>query len=161
MRPVYYVPETKPLPDLLQDLRTHRIHIAIVQDEYGEGTSLMTFRQTDGDGSKFDNLIVCQHQPCEWAQGSQDLDLPRELQGSAKYEQPEVRDDPPLIDLSTPQPAGTFPCLVSSRFSHTFRSKQAACLSRGADARTCLFLLSVLRTCRFMLCSAASDCSGD
>jgi CBS domain containing-hemolysin-like protein len=38
IRPAFYVPETKPLRDLLQDFRLQKVHMAIVLDEYG-GTS--------------------------------------------------------------------------------------------------------------------------
>lgn len=37
-----YVPRTKPLPDLLQDFRLQKIHIAIVLDEYGGTAGLIT-----------------------------------------------------------------------------------------------------------------------
>jgi putative hemolysin len=42
MRPVVFVPETKPLRDLLGDFRAQKVHIAIVLDEYGSTTGLVT-----------------------------------------------------------------------------------------------------------------------
>jgi len=42
MRPAYYVPETKPLRDLLQDFRLQKVHLAIVLDEYGGTAGLVT-----------------------------------------------------------------------------------------------------------------------
>lgn len=42
MRPAYYVPETKPLRDLLTDFRLQKIQIAIVNDEYGGTAGLVT-----------------------------------------------------------------------------------------------------------------------
>ena len=42
IRPVLYVPDTKPLRDLLQDFRLQKVHIAIVLDEYGSTTGLVT-----------------------------------------------------------------------------------------------------------------------
>jgi magnesium and cobalt exporter, CNNM family len=42
MRPVFYVPETKPLSDLLQDFRDQKVHIAVVLDEYGSTAGLVT-----------------------------------------------------------------------------------------------------------------------
>jgi CBS domain containing-hemolysin-like protein len=42
MRPAFYVPETKPLRDLLQDFRLQKVHIAIVLDEYGGTAGLVT-----------------------------------------------------------------------------------------------------------------------
>jgi CBS domain containing-hemolysin-like protein len=42
MRPPLYVPESKPLPDLLQDFKLQKIHIAIVLDEYGGTAGLIT-----------------------------------------------------------------------------------------------------------------------
>lgn len=42
MRPAYFVPETKPIDELLTELRTRRIHIAIVVDEFGGMAGLVT-----------------------------------------------------------------------------------------------------------------------
>jgi putative hemolysin len=42
MRPALFVPETKPLRDLLHDFRVKKIHLAIVLDEYGGTTGLVT-----------------------------------------------------------------------------------------------------------------------
>jgi putative hemolysin len=42
VREVYYVPETKPVSDLLRELRLKRVHIAIVVDEYGGTAGLVT-----------------------------------------------------------------------------------------------------------------------
>jgi CBS domain containing-hemolysin-like protein len=41
-RKVYYVPETKPVNDLLRELQTKKVHIAIVVDEYGGTAGLVT-----------------------------------------------------------------------------------------------------------------------
>jgi putative hemolysin len=42
MRPAIFVPETKPLRDLLREFRIQRVHIAIVPDEYGGTAGLVT-----------------------------------------------------------------------------------------------------------------------
>jgi putative hemolysin len=42
VRPAYIVPETRPIDDTLQDLRTQRTHIAIVVDEYGGLAGIVT-----------------------------------------------------------------------------------------------------------------------
>src|SRR5439155_8846593 len=42
VRPPLYVPTTKPLRDLLNDFRLQKIHIAIVNDEYGGTAGLVT-----------------------------------------------------------------------------------------------------------------------
>lgn len=42
MRSPYFVPETKRIEDLLVDFRTRRVHMAIVVDEYGGTSGLIT-----------------------------------------------------------------------------------------------------------------------
>jgi len=42
VRPAYVVPETRPIDDLLHDLRAKRTHMAIVADEYGGMAGLVT-----------------------------------------------------------------------------------------------------------------------
>lgn len=42
LRPAYFVPEGKKLDELLAEMRTHRIHMAIVVDEYGGVAGLVT-----------------------------------------------------------------------------------------------------------------------
>ena len=43
MRPPYFIPETKSLEELLQEFKRKRVHIAIVIDEYGGTSGLVTF----------------------------------------------------------------------------------------------------------------------
>jgi len=42
MRPVYFVPETKKVDDLLREMQQRRVHMAIVVDEYGGTAGLVT-----------------------------------------------------------------------------------------------------------------------
>lgn len=42
IRPPYFVPETKMIDDLLRDFQTNKIHIAIVVDEFGGTSGLVT-----------------------------------------------------------------------------------------------------------------------
>ena len=42
LRPAYYVPESKMLDDLLADLQSRKVHIAIVVDEYGGTAGIVT-----------------------------------------------------------------------------------------------------------------------
>jgi len=62
MRPPYFVPETKPLRDLLHDFRKQKVHIAVVLDEYGGTAGLVTIEdileQLVGD-------ISDEHEPVE------------------------------------------------------------------------------------------------
>ena len=42
MRPPYYVPESKPVDDLLKEMQARRQHVAVVVDEYGGTAGLIT-----------------------------------------------------------------------------------------------------------------------
>jgi CBS domain containing-hemolysin-like protein len=42
MRPVMYVPDSKPIDGLLRDMQTERKHVAVVVDEYGGTAGLVT-----------------------------------------------------------------------------------------------------------------------
>ena len=42
VRPAWYVPETKPIDELLEELRARRTHIAVVVDEYGGMAGIVT-----------------------------------------------------------------------------------------------------------------------
>lgn len=42
LHPAFFVPESKPLRDLLQDFRLQKIHLAIVLDEFGGAAGLIT-----------------------------------------------------------------------------------------------------------------------
>ncbi|RCR67435.1 gliding motility-associated protein GldE [Larkinella punicea] len=42
IRPVFFIPETKKIDDLLQDFQKRRVHMAIVVDEYGGTRGLIT-----------------------------------------------------------------------------------------------------------------------
>ena len=42
IRPAYFVPETKKIDDLLEEFRTNKIHLAIVVDEFGGTSGIVT-----------------------------------------------------------------------------------------------------------------------
>jgi CBS domain containing-hemolysin-like protein len=62
IRPAIYVPESKPLRDLLKDFKAQKVHMAIVLDEYGGTTGLVTIEdileELVGD-------ITDEHEPTE------------------------------------------------------------------------------------------------
>lgn len=62
LRPVLYVPESKPLRHLLKDFRLQKVHLAIVLDEYGGAAGLVTIEdvleELVGD-------ITDEHEPAE------------------------------------------------------------------------------------------------
>ena len=45
IRPAYFVPETKMIDDLLRDFQANKIHIAIVVDEFGGTSGIVTMEQ--------------------------------------------------------------------------------------------------------------------
>lgn len=71
IRPAFFVPETKPLRDLLQDFRLQKIHIAIVLDEFGGTAGLVTIEdvleELVGD-------ISDEHEPTSQAMVTQNSD---------------------------------------------------------------------------------------
>ena len=42
IRPPYFVPETKKIDDLLRDFQTNKVHIAVVVDEFGGNSGIVT-----------------------------------------------------------------------------------------------------------------------
>ena len=76
LRPAIFVPETKPLRDLLNDFRLQKVHIAIVSDEYGGTAGLVTiediFEELVGDVSD-------EHEPAEPAMINRISDLSAEV----------------------------------------------------------------------------------
>jgi putative hemolysin len=42
MRPAFFVPESKPLHDLLQEMRQHKVQMAVVQDEHSGTAGVVT-----------------------------------------------------------------------------------------------------------------------
>jgi CBS domain containing-hemolysin-like protein len=76
LRPAIFVPETKPLRDLLNDFRLQKVHIAIVGDEYGGTAGLVTiediFEELVGDVSD-------EHEPAEPAMINRIDDLTAEI----------------------------------------------------------------------------------
>ena len=45
LRPAYFVPETKKIDDLLEEFRTNKIHMAIVVDEFGGTSGIVTMEE--------------------------------------------------------------------------------------------------------------------
>ena len=68
MRPVLYVPETKPVVDLLEEMRTKGTQLAVVLDEYGGTAGMVTIEdlleelvgEIPGEFRKAPRLIVTQ-----------------------------------------------------------------------------------------------------
>src|SRR5690625_7787736 len=49
IREIYFVPENKKLDDLLNDFKRRKIHLAIVVDEYGGTSGLITMEDVIDD----------------------------------------------------------------------------------------------------------------
>jgi putative hemolysin len=62
IRPAMFVPETKPLRDLLTDFRQQKLHIAIVLDEYGGTAGLVTIEDVL---EELVGEIADEHEPIE------------------------------------------------------------------------------------------------
>lgn len=68
IRPVFFVPETKKIDDLLEEFRTNKIHLAVVVDEFGGTSGIVTMEdileeivgeindEYDEDDTKFTRL---------------------------------------------------------------------------------------------------------
>ena len=68
MRPPYYVPETKKINDLLKEFQTSKIHMAVVIDEYGGTSGIITLEDIleeivgeISDESDNDEVVLCQN----------------------------------------------------------------------------------------------------
>lgn len=98
IRPAIFVPETKPLRDLLDDFRLQKIHIAVVSDEYGGTSGLVTIEdileELVGD-------ISDEHEPIEPAMFEQRDDHTAEA--DARIYIDEVNR---LLGLNLPEDAG-------------------------------------------------------
>jgi putative hemolysin len=62
MRGVYFVPETKPTRDLLRDFRNQKVHIAVVLDEYGGTSGVVTIEDIL---EELVGEITDEHEPAE------------------------------------------------------------------------------------------------
>ncbi len=98
IRPAFYVPESKPVADLLHDFRLQKVHIAIVLDEYGGTAGLVTIEdileELVGD-------ISDEHEPIEPAMFKRTDDNVAEV--DARLYVDELNR---LMSLSLPEDAG-------------------------------------------------------
>lgn len=68
MRPATYVPESKPVDELLRQMQVQRIHVAIVIDEYGGTAGLVTIEDILEEivGEITDEYDTNERPPVEW-----------------------------------------------------------------------------------------------
>ncbi len=98
MRPPLFVPETKPLRDLLRDFTLQKVHIAIVSDEYGGVAGLVTIEDI------FEELvgeISDEHEPEEPAMVKRISEQTIEADGRVPIEELNR-----LLGLNLPEEAG-------------------------------------------------------
>jgi CBS domain containing-hemolysin-like protein len=98
VRPPLYVPKTKPLRDLLNDFRLQKIHIAIVNDEYGGTAGLVTIEDVL---EELVGEISDEHEPTEPAMLKRLSDTTAEVDARIRLE-----DFNRLMALSLPEDAG-------------------------------------------------------
>jgi CBS domain containing-hemolysin-like protein len=94
MRPAYFVPETKRADDLLKELQTKRVHMAIVIDEFGGTAGIVTIEniieEIIGD-------IQDEHDPFEEAEYLQESDNEYVVDASI-----DIDDFNDLLDVEVP-----------------------------------------------------------
>ena len=98
MRPPIFVPETKPLRDLLKDFRLQKVHIAVVLDEYGGTAGLVTIEDIL---EELVGEISDEHEPTEPAMFKRLDD--RAAEADARIHIDELNR---LMGLSLPEDAG-------------------------------------------------------
>jgi putative hemolysin len=98
VRAPLYVPETKPLRDLLQDFRLQKIHLAIVLDEYGGTAGLITIEDVL---EELVGEISDEHEPAEPAMLKRVTDMSAEA--DARIYVDELNR---LLGLNLPEDAG-------------------------------------------------------
>lgn len=78
MRPAYFVPETKPVSELLKELQSRRLQLAVVVDEYGGTSGVVTIEdlieqlvgEIQEEHEKEERPVVAQNDGTFLAQGS-------------------------------------------------------------------------------------------
>lgn len=98
MRPPMYVPETKPLSDLLSDFRHQKMHIAVVLDEYGSTSGIVTIEDVL---EELVGEISDEHEPSEPAMFKRVDDKSAEVDARIRIE-----DVNRIIGLELPEDAG-------------------------------------------------------